>query len=180
MISSSVEQLLNNHPHWIDIVIGASGALVAAVIFGLSTWILAAIRRSASIRVGANWTLDGLGSQPGFIRMHPNLNVISRRNSPKLIVHSIWVRESKSNRKPGNIYGKIDLTSSTAASHRTTGGDPLNLTGPIIICPNEQSNFEKALKYPVWIQTTDNQWFKAQSAGNPPALAERIRSKLGW
>ena len=65
-------------------------------------------------------------------------------------------------------------------SIRTTGGDPLNLIGPVITCPNKQSDFEKAMKYPVWIQTTDNRWFKAQSAGNSPGLAERLRSRLGW
>jgi hypothetical protein len=121
-----------------------------------------------------------MGPKPDSIRMHPNVNVVSRRNARKVIVHSIWVRDSKSNRKPGNIYGKIDLTSGTAVPYRTTGGDPLNLIGPVITCPNKQSDFEKAMKYPVWIQTTDNRWFKAQSAGNSPGLAERLRSRLGW
>jgi hypothetical protein len=110
--------------------------------------------------------------------MHPNVNVVSRSNAPRLIVHSIWVRESKSNRKPGKIYGKVDLVKNIPVEDRTTGADPLNFVGPTITCKNLNSEAEKTMRLPIWIQTSDDRWYKAQSMGNQPSFAERIGSVL--
>lgn len=167
------DQFVNSHPHWTDLIVGVTVALLATAVVGL----LRMISQTTSLRIGANWTLDGPASNPGYIRMHPNVNVVSRPNARKQIVHSIWVRESKSRRRPGKIYGKIDLVNAVPEERRTTGGDPLNLVGPTITCQNLKTEVEKAMRYPVWVQMSDDRWYKAQSAGNPPSLAERIR---GW
>jgi hypothetical protein len=112
------------------------------------------------------------------MRLHPDVNIVSRTNAPKKIVHSIWVRERKDIYNPGKIWGKIDVVDMLPVEQRTTGGDPLNLTGPQITCKNLKTEVEKVMNCPIWMQTTDNKWYKAQSMGNPPNLLERIRLKL--
>lgn len=177
MDKSAIDQFVANHPHWTDFILGVAIAVSATAFVGLAVWLVRLIGQSASLRIGANWTWEGTSADPSYMKMHPNVNIVSRLNARKQIVHSIWVREFKSRRRPGKIYGKIDLVNAVPEERRTTGGDPLNLVGPTITCRNLTTEVEKAMRYPVWVQMSDDRWYKAQSAGNPPGLAERIR---GW
>ena len=138
-----------------------------------------ALGQSTSLRIGASWTWEGTTPDPSYMTMHPNINVVSRSNAPKKIVHLIWVRESRNIHKPGKIYGKVDLVNELAVENRTTGGDPLNLVGPTIKCKNLETETKKVMRCPIWIQTSDNKWYRAQSTGNPPSFAERLRDRLG-
>ena len=165
------------HPQWTEFIVGVAIAVCATAVVGIAVRLFRLIRQSTSLRIGANWTWEGTSADPAHMRMHPNVNIVSRPNARKQIVHSIWVRESKSRRRPGKIYGKIDLVNTVPEGKRTTGGDPLNLVGPTITCQNVITEAEKAMRYPVWVQMSDDRWYKAQSAGNPPSPAERIR---GW
>jgi hypothetical protein len=67
---------------------------------------------------------------------------------------------------PGQIYGRLDLTKAVQVDQRTTGGDPMHFTGPRIQSKNLTVEVAKVMRCPIWIQTSDNQWFKAQSPGN--------------
>ncbi len=171
----SISGLLDSHPHLTEVIIGVAATVVGTALIGCFVLMVKAFGQRTGLRVGANWTWEGTTSDPRFMTLHPNINVVSRSNAPKVILHSIWVRDSKSNRKPGRILGKIDLVSGSPIENRTTGGDPLNLVGPTIKCANLNVEVEKTMRCPVWIQTSDNRWYKAQSMGNPPSLADRIR-----
>ena len=175
MGTSAVDQFATNYPHWTEFILGVAIAVSATAVAGFTVWLFRVIRQCASLRIGANWTWEGTSADPAYMKMHPNINVVSRPNARKQIVHSIWVREFKSSRRPGEIYGKIDLVGTVPEEKRTTGGDPLNLVGPTIACQNLTTEVEKAMRYPVWVQMSDGQMYKAQSAGNPPGFAERIR-----
>ena len=178
MSLSSIYEFINNHPHWTLIIEGVSYTVVSAALIGFVVWLFKALGQSTSLRIGANWTWEGTTTDPTYMTMHPNINIVSRSNAPKKIVHSIWVKESRNNQKPGKVYGKVDLTSEVAAEKRTTGGDPLNLVGPNIKCKNLVTETERVMRCPIWIQTSDDRWYKAQSSGNPPSFAERLRSRL--
>jgi|SRR5580658_1332892 hypothetical protein len=173
-----INQFVNSHPHWTEFVLGLSVAVVSTALIGSVVWLYRALGQSTALRVGAGWEWEGPDPQPGYMRLHPVINVMSRSNAPKKIVHSIWVRESKNIYKPGKIYGKIDLVDQLAVEKRTTGGDPLNFSGPTIKCEDLKAAVEKVMNCPIWVQTTDNRWYKAQSMGNPPGLAEQLRLKL--
>ena len=176
---SPITEIVNNHPHWTEFIVGLSVTVVSTALIGSILWLCRALGQSTALRIGAGWEWEGLDSQPGYMRLHPTINIVSRSNTPKKIVHSIWVRESKNIYKPGQSHGKIDLVDKLPVEKRTTGGDPLNFSGPTIKCENLKVVVEKVMNCPVWVQTTDNKWYKAQSMGNPPGLAEQLRLKLG-
>lgn len=169
---------INSHPHWTEFIVGVSVTLAGTALIGFVVWSYRALCQRTSLRIGANWHWEGLESDPGYMRLHPNINIVSRSNAPKKIILSIWVRESKNIHKPRQIYGKIDLLDKLPVEQRTTGGDPLNFVGPSIKCKNLNAEVETVMHCPIWIQTTDDKWYKAQSLGNLPGLAERIRLRL--
>jgi len=178
MSLSPIIGFLNNHPYWTQVVVGVSITVVATALIGFVIWLFKALGQSTSLRIGANWIWEGTTPDATYMTMHPTINVVSRSNAPKKIVHSIWVRESKNIHKPGTIYGKVDLVNKVPVENRTTGGDPLNLIGPTIKCKNLKTETEKVMRCPIWIQTSDDRWYKAQSMGNPPSFAERLRDRL--
>src|ERR1700691_1252795 len=100
----------NSHPLWTDFLSTTlSGLTVAIAIAAYVELRLRWYRRH--LRIGANWTWDGLTrNDPNHMILHPNVSVTSHRNAPKLIVHSVWVRERKDINNPGKIYGRLDLT----------------------------------------------------------------------
>jgi hypothetical protein len=165
----------NNHPHWTEFIIGVSVAVAATAFVGFVVWLFKWLRQSTSLRIGAGWT-SARATDPECVTMHPNVSIVSRPNAPRKIVHSIWVRESKNIYKPGTIYGKIDLADTMPVEKRTTGGDLLSFVGPTITCSKAQ--IPTVMRCAIWIQTTDNTWYKAQSMGNPPKLAERLRLRV--
>jgi hypothetical protein len=178
MSPSPINEFFNNHPRWTEVIVGVSITVVGTAVISFVVWIFKALGQSTSLRVGANWTLERATSDSAHMTLHPNVNVVSRSNAPKKIVHSIWVRESKNIHKPGKIYGKVDLVNHIPIENRTTGGDPLNLVGPTIKFANSDREAEEIMHCPIWIQTSDDRWYKAQSMGNPPNFAERLRCRL--
>jgi len=170
-----INEFANNYAHWTEFIVGVSVTVVGAALIGSVVWLYRALGQSTSLRIGANWTWEAT-PDPTYVTLRPNVNVVSRSNAPEKIVHSIWVRERKNICNPGQIYGKIDLVDKLPVEKRTTGGDPLNLVGPPITY--QKTKAETVMRCPIWIQTTDNKWYKAQSMGNPPRLAERLRLKL--
>lgn len=170
-----INEFVNSHPHWTEFILGVAVTVVSAVLIGSFVWLCRALSQSTGLRIGANWTYEAT-ADPAYVTLRPNVNVVSRSNAPAKIVHSIWVRERRDIYNPGQIYGKIDLVDKLSAEKRTTGGDPLNLAGPTITYRKTEA--ETVMRCPIWIQTTDNKWYKAQSMGNPPRLAERLRLKL--
>jgi len=178
MSLSQINELLNNHPHWTEVIVGVCTTVVGAALISFVVWLRKALGQSTSLRIGANWIWEGTTPDATYMTMHPTINVVSRSNAPKKIVHSIWVTESRNIHKPGKIYGKVDLVNKVPVENRTTGGDPLNLVGPIIKCKNLKTETDKVMRCPIWIQTSDDRWYKAQSMGNPPSFAERLRDRL--
>lgn len=169
----------DHHPFWAEYLgetfSGISvAALVTLYVERRIKWI-----EKKSLYVGANWSWDVIGAKgQDYVVLHPNVSVISRTKAPKLIIHSVWVRESKPSKKPSKtpapIYGHFDLTKAGMTHEkRTTGGDPLYIEGPRIDC--EKVEMLRVMRYPIWIQTSDNQWFKAQSMGNlKPHIWQRL------
>lgn len=130
--------------------------------------------------MGANWSYKGWNlekmrrlpntSDTGGMELWPNISVTTRDMDVKKIVTAIWVRERADIHDPGVIYGVSHLQETMPADARTIGGDPLKLPGPLIKC--EASDFTKIFNCPVFIQTTDGEFFQAQSPGN--LMGERI------
>jgi hypothetical protein len=161
-----VNAFRNSHPLWTDYLNNTLSGLTVAIVVALYVELrLRWYRRN--LRIGANWTWDGLTRHdPNYMILHPNVSIVSHRNAPKLIVNSIWVRERKDISNPGQIYGRLDLTKAVPPDKRTTGGDPLSFDGPSIKSKNLAVEVSKVMRCPIWIQTSDNQWFKAHSPGN--------------
>jgi hypothetical protein len=119
MSLSPINEFLNNHPHWTEVIVGVSIMVVGTALISFVVWLRKALGQSASLRIGANWTWEGTTPDPTYMTMHPNINVVSRPNAPKNIVHSMWVRESRNIHKPGKIYGKVDLVNKVPVENLT-------------------------------------------------------------
>jgi hypothetical protein len=82
-------------------------------------------------------------------------------------MYAVWVRERADVYDPGTILGQRDLQQAGVLPElRTTGGDLLKITGPTISCP--ASRFQEVVNYPVFIETSDGAFYKAESVGNLP------------
>ena len=164
-----VSAFRNSHPLWTDYLTKTLSGLTVAII--IAAYVELRLRwYKRNLRIGANWSWEGtVRNDPTHMILYPNVGIISHKNAPKLIVNSIWVRERKDISNPGQIYGRLDLTPLFLPNQRTTGGDPLNFNGPKIKCKNLTVEAAKVMRCPIWIQTSDNQWFKAQSPGNAPS-----------
>jgi hypothetical protein len=170
----------NYHPLWTDYLSETLSGLTVATI--VATYVELRLRwYRKHLRIGANWTWEGLArNDPSHILLHPNVSIVSHKNAPKLIVHSVWVRQRKNISNTGQIYGHLDLTQAAPPipiDKRTTGGDPLFFEGPRIKSKNLTVEVSKVMHCPIWIQTSDNQWFKAQSPGN---VSSNWLSLLPW
>lgn len=166
------------HPFWTDYGIKTLSGLTVTLIAGGYVELRMWWWRKTGIRIGANWQVakqSKNGTQ--VLCISPKVNVVSRaqgRWGTTKIVHSIWVRERADIADPGQIYGKVDLTD-TAVHQRTTGGDPLNLTGAAMLCP--PGDAETIMKCPIFVQWTDGTFSKAMSMGNEPSVWEKIYMK---
>jgi hypothetical protein len=162
-----IGEFRNLHPLWTDYGIETLSGLTVIAVAAAYAEVRVRWWYKRSLRIGANWTWEGTDPKDNnFIFLHPNINIVSYSNAPRLIIHSVWVRERQDIKKPGQIYGHLNLTDHMGAEKRTTGGDPVNIAGPRIRCKNLKTEVSKVMTCPVWIQTSDNQWFKAQSTGN--------------
>lgn len=104
----------------------------------------------------------------------PKIAVNSYDPRLKKIIHAIWVRERSDPYDPGTIFRKRDLQSDdVACQDRTTGGDLLRFDGPCIPC--DASNFHTVVNCPIFIQTSDGVFYKAESVGNMAKGVLRLR-----
>lgn len=113
-------------------------------------------------------------SDTGTMEFVPNVVVNSYDSGVKKIIHSVWVRQRSDPNNPGNIFGHRDLRrDGVPIEERTTGGDLLTFQGPRIELP--ASKFHDVVNCPVFIQTSDGLFYKAESAGNAPTGIVRFR-----
>jgi hypothetical protein len=104
----------------------------------------------------------------------PNISVTSHDMSVKKVIVAVWVRERADLRNPGEIHGMLDLKKTgVPAEVRTTGGDLLTLPGPTISC--EASKFQRIFNCPIFIQTSDGEYYQAESPGNKAKGIVKLR-----
>jgi hypothetical protein len=104
----------------------------------------------------------------------PNVSVKSRDVGIKKIVLAVWVRERPDPIDPGETLGKHDLQAAGVPPEaRTTGGDLLKFPGPRITYP--KAKFQRIINFPIFIQTSDGEFFQAQSPGNQPKGIAKLR-----
>ncbi len=138
-------------------------------------------------RVGANWSFSGwdtekMGRLPNDaddvnLDLMPNVSVASRDLTVRKIIASVWVRERADVNDPGVIYGVRHLQrEGVPAEVRTTGGDLLTLPGPTIKC--HASKLKQTLQCPIFIQTSDGEYYQAQSPGNKPKGIIKLRYEI--
>jgi hypothetical protein len=163
------------------------GDVLATIFIAIGAYVLWYLVKYPGFRVGANWTFIGwdfqkMGRLPtksdtGDLKLMPNISVTSRDMSVKKVIASVWVRERADPNNTGKIYGVLHLTRTPMpAELRTTGGDVLRLTGPLIPCsPGE---FEKVFNCPIWVQTSVGQFYQAESPGNESRGIVKIRYKV--
>jgi hypothetical protein len=158
--------------------------LATVVILGASVlWFI--VMKHPGFRVGANWTYIGWDSEKmqrlpiesdvGELTLIPNIAITSRDMSAKKIIAAVWVRERADVSNPGTIYGVHHLQH-TPLEERTTGGDILRLMGPRIVCP--ASKFQQIFNCPIYIQTSDGEFYKATSPGNLPEGIVKLRYNI--
>jgi len=162
------------------------GDVAATVFLAVSAYALFYLLKYPGFRVGANWTFSGwdvgkMGRFPnesddGPMDLRPNVSVVSRDTDVKKVIVAVWVRERADVSDPGKVYGVRHLHKEVPAEHRTTGADPLNLYGPNISC--NASQFQKITNMPVFMQTSDGRFHKAQSPGNPIKGIAKLRFRV--
>lgn len=160
------------------------GSVFAAAFVGLVGYLAWRILRFPGFRVGASWSFTGwdlraMGRFPNQsdsnpMRFIPNISVTSYDDSVKKIIHSIWVRERADPVDPGKIWGHRDLQREEIPPEiRTTGGDPLRIDGPVI--SGEASLLHTVINCPIFVETSDGSFYRAESVGNAPSGPARFR-----
>jgi hypothetical protein len=173
-------------PFWWETFSIFLGDVLASIFVGGGAYLLWYILNYPGFRVGANWSYTGwdiqkMGRFPsesdsGKLQLMPNVAVTSRDMTVKKIISAVWVRERADLRDPGHIHGRLDLKQTgIPVEVRTTGGDLLNLPGPSIMC--DASQFQKITNCPVFVQTSDGEFYQAMSPGNQPKGIVRLRYK---
>jgi hypothetical protein len=160
------------------------GDVFASAFIALVVYLVWYLFKYPGFRVGAIWTFTGwnvkqMGRFPNPsdsvpMTFTPSIGITSYDTSIRKLIHSVWVRQRADPQDPGNILGHRDLQQDGVLPElRTTGGDLLNLSGPTISCP--ASRFHEVVNYPVFIQTSDGAFYKAESVGNTPEGLTRFR-----
>ena len=160
------------------------GDVLASAFIALFAYAALRVIRHPGFRVGASWSYTGWNvraagrfpnaSDLGLMEFTPRVNITSYDDRVRKIIHSIWVRERADVSDPGTIWGHRDLhRDGVPAEIRTTGGDPINIEGPTI--PNPASKFHEIVNCPIFIQTTDGNFYKAESVGNTATGVIRLR-----
>jgi hypothetical protein len=169
---------------WMETLSIFLGDVFASIFVGGSAYVIWWILKYPGFRVGANWTFVGwdvnkMGRLPnatdaGEMEFMPNVAVTSRDMGVKKIIFAVWVRERPDPTDPGEILGKHDLQAAGVPPEaRTTGGDLLKFPGPRIRYP--AAKFQRIMNFPIFVQTTDGEFFQAQSPGNQPKGIARLR-----
>jgi hypothetical protein len=162
------------------------GDVFASAFIALVVYLVWYLFKYPGFRVGASWTFtgwnvkqmgrfpNGLDSAP--MTFTPSVGITSYDTSIKKLIHSVWVRQRADVYDPGVILGHRDLQKDGVLPElRTTGGDLLNLAGPTISGP--ASRFHEVVNYPVFIQTSDGAFYKAESVGNNAEGPTRFRHR---
>ena len=158
----------------LSIFLGDVFAVGFVALIGYVFWYLL---KYPGFSVGASWSFEGWNvkqmgrfpneSDSGPMKFTPNISVTSYDPNVKKLIHSVWVRERADVFNPGDILGKRDLLQDGVLPEwRTTGGDLLKLSGPVITC--KASEFHKVVNTPIFIETSDGIYYKATSVGNNP------------
>ena len=177
----------NPFPFWLETFSIFLGDVLASIFIAASAYALWYILKYPGFRVGADWTYIGwdltkMGRLPneidtGNMELMPNISVTSGDMSVKKVITAVWVRERADVSDPGAIHGVLHLRQAgIPVEVRTTGGDLLNLTGPRIICP--ASEFRRISHCPIFIQTSDGEFYQAESPGNMPKGIVKLRSGI--
>jgi hypothetical protein len=177
----------NPFPFWLETLSISLGDVLATIFIGSSAYVAWYVLKYPGFRVGANWTYLGWDlqkmrrlpneSDTGSLELMPNISVTSRDLTVKKIIASVWVRERADVNDPGEIYGVRHLQREGVPPEvRTTGGDLLSLTGPRIVC--QASKFQRIFYCPIFIQTSDGEFYRAQSPGNSPKGILKLRNQI--
>ena len=163
------------------------GDVLATFFVGFVAYAFWYLLKYPGFRVGASWSYQGwdlqkMGRLPnesdtGDMELMPNVSVRSRDVTRKKVIAAVWVRERADIHDPGEIHGVLDLRKAGIPTEvRTTGGDLLSLPGPKIQC--QVKNFHRIFNTPIFIQTSDGEFYKAQSPGNLPKGIVKMRYDL--
>jgi hypothetical protein len=169
---------------WMETLSIFLGDVFASLFVGGSAYVLIWLLKYPGFRVGANWTYVGwdvskMGRLPnetdsGEMVFMPNVVVRTRGTGISKTIAVVWVRERADPSDPGDILGKHDLQAAGVPEEaRTTGGDLLKFPGPEIRYPT--AKFQQIINFPIFVQTADNHFVKAQSPGNQPKGLARFR-----
>ncbi len=165
----------NKFPFWLETLSIFLGDVLATIFIGIGAYALWYLLKYPGFRVGANWTFFGWdmkakgrlpnASDTESLTLMPNVSVASRDMNVKKVIAAIWVRERADLSNPGKIHGVRHLSQTGVPPVvRTTGGDVLSLTGPEIKC--HASECQEIFFCPVFIQTSDGEFYQAESPGN--------------
>lgn len=174
-------------PFWSETFSIFVGDVLATLFVGGGAYILWYIVKYPGFRVGANWTFIGwdfrkMGRLPndtdtGDLELMPNVSVTSRDMSVKKVITAVWVRERADVNDPGQIHGVLHLNQTGMhVDSRTTGGDLLSFPGPKIAC--QMKEFQSIFNCPIFIQTSDGEFYQAESPGNMPKGVAKFRYKV--
>ena len=177
----------NPFPFWQETLSIFLGDVLATIFIGVGAYLLWYLLKYPGFRVGANWTYVGwdiqkMGRLPnesdtGNLVLMPNISVTSRDMTVKKVIAAVWVRERADLSDPGEIHGVLHLNQvGIPLEHRTTGGDLLNLRGPTITC--QASKFQRIFNSPVFIQTSDGEFYQAESPGNMAKGIVKLRYEI--
>lgn len=152
------------------------GDIAAVSVAALAGLLFFYIVKYPGFRVGAGWSWTTTKPK-GKLQVWPNVSVTSYDPNVEKIIATIWVRERADIDNPGAILGKLDLRQTGQPTEdRTTGGDVLNLRGPVIEC--EQGRADEVMKFPIFVQTSDGHFYKALSPGHPGSRTLQLRMKM--
>jgi hypothetical protein len=165
----------NSFPFWLETLSIFLGDVLATIFVAIGAYVVWYVLKYPGFRVGANWTYVGwdvqkMGRLPnesdtGTLQLMPNISVVSRDLTVRKVIAAVWVRERADIHDPGEIHGHLDLRrAGVPIGVRTTGGDLLSLTGPKIAC--QASEFHRISNSPIFIQTSDGEFYQAESPGN--------------
>jgi hypothetical protein len=174
-------------PFWLETLSIFLGDVLATIFIGVGAYTLWYILKYPGFRVGADWTYIGwdfhkMGRLPdesdsGNFQLMPNISVTSRDMAVKKIIIAVWVRERADLSDPGEIHGMLDLKRAGIPPEvRTTGGDLVSLPGPTILC--QASQFRRIFNCPIFIQTSDGEYYQAESPGNMAKGIVKLRYKI--
>jgi hypothetical protein len=178
---------LNPFPFWPETFSIFLGDVLATIFVGIGAYILWYILKYPGFRVGANWTYIGwddqkMGRLPnesdtGDMVLMPNISVTSRDMTVRKVITAVWVRERADLSDPGEIHGVLHLSQAGIPLEvRTTGGDLLSLTGPRITC--QVNKFQRIFYSPIFIQTSDGEFYQAESPGNMAKGIIKLRYEI--